>query len=89
MGKAGAVTPWSEWRPVAGLPAPMRADVLVELLDGGQAFRLDGGHAGVAQAIEVGQDFRRQLQGAEFGFVHNDLALGCVGKARSVAARAC
>ena len=23
MGKAGAVTDWSEWRPVAGLPAPL------------------------------------------------------------------
>ena len=51
MGKAGAVTPWSEWRPVAGWPAPLRADVLSELLDGGQAFRwnacADGSWLGV------------------------------------------
>ena len=39
MGKAGAVTDWSEWRPVAGLPTPLRPDVLAEVLDGGQAFR--------------------------------------------------
>ena len=41
---------------------------------GWQAFCLNGGHAGVAQAIEVGKQVLRQLQGAEFGFVHNDLA---------------
>ena len=38
MGKAGEVTAWSEWRPLAGAPA-LGADVLAETLDGGQAFR--------------------------------------------------
>ncbi len=51
MGKAGAVTAWSEWRPVAGLPGPLRPTVLAELLDGGQAFRwnacADGSWLGV------------------------------------------
>lgn len=38
MGKAGEVSGWSEWTPLAGLPA-FSADVLAETLDGGQAFR--------------------------------------------------
>jgi N-glycosylase/DNA lyase len=66
VGKAGAVTPWSEWRPVAGLPAPMRAEVLGELLDGGQAFRwnacADGSWLGVwsgnVARVRPGQDGR-------------------------------
>lgn len=38
MGKTGEVSEWSEWTPLAGLPA-FSADVLAETLDGGQAFR--------------------------------------------------
>ncbi len=38
MGKADEVNGWSEWSPLAGLPA-FSADVLAETLDGGQAFR--------------------------------------------------
>ena len=66
MGKAGAVTPWSEWRPVAGLPAPMQPRVLGELLDGGQAFRwnacADGSWLGVwsghVARLRAGRDGR-------------------------------
>lgn len=40
MGKAGEVAraAWSDWRPLEGVPA-LGADVLAEILDGGQAFR--------------------------------------------------
>ncbi len=38
MGKAGEVSAWSAWAPLAGLPT-FSADVLAETLDGGQAFR--------------------------------------------------
>ncbi len=38
MGKAGEVSEWSAWQPLAGVP-PVSADVLAETLDGGQAFR--------------------------------------------------
>jgi len=38
VGKTGEVTAWSPWAPLPGVPA-LRADVLAETLDGGQAFR--------------------------------------------------
>jgi N-glycosylase/DNA lyase len=45
VGKAREVSPaaapaagWSDWQPLAGIP-PLGADVLAEIVDGGQAFR--------------------------------------------------
>ena len=39
------MTPWSPWRPLAEVP-PLPAAVLAETLDGGQAFRWQGGADG-------------------------------------------